>query len=42
VLCVAELASGLLAARPLLLPAGAGEPPSPTRVSETEPPRRAS
>jgi CP family cyanate transporter-like MFS transporter len=41
----AELATGLLAARPLLLPAGTAEPPSgaasPTRVSETERSRRA-
>jgi CP family cyanate transporter-like MFS transporter len=44
VLGAAELATGLLAARPLLLPA-AGQPaadrPTPTRTSETEPPRRA-
>jgi CP family cyanate transporter-like MFS transporter len=41
----AELATGLLAARPLLLPAGTAEPPSgdasPTRVSGTERSRRA-
>ena len=48
VLGAAELATGLLAARPLLLPAPPeqpapdGQPPkSPTRVSETERPRRA-
>jgi CP family cyanate transporter-like MFS transporter len=45
ILGVAELATGLLAARPLLLPAAENAcpqvPPSPTRVSETEPPRRA-
>ena len=48
VLGAAELATGLLAARPLLLPAPLeqpapdGQPPkSPTRVSETERPRRA-
>jgi CP family cyanate transporter-like MFS transporter len=45
ILCAAELASGLLAARPRLLPAGPAEPAdghaSPTRVSETERPRRA-
>jgi MFS transporter, CP family, cyanate transporter len=45
VLCAAELATGLLAARPLVLPATAAERPpdaqSPTRVSETERPRRA-
>jgi MFS transporter, CP family, cyanate transporter len=45
ILCAAELATGLLAARPLLLPAGLPEPAdgdaSPTRVSETERPRRA-
>ncbi len=45
ILCAAELATGLLAARPLLLPAGPAEPAdgdaSPTRVSETERSRRA-
>jgi MFS transporter, CP family, cyanate transporter len=45
VLGAAELATGLLAARPLLLPAAAERPasgrPSPTRTSETERPRRA-
>jgi len=41
ILGAAELATGLLAARPLLLPAAAAQPLSPTRVSETEPPRRA-
>jgi CP family cyanate transporter-like MFS transporter len=41
VLCAAELATGLLAARPLLLPAAPAEPRSPTRVSETERSRRA-
>jgi CP family cyanate transporter-like MFS transporter len=45
VLCAAELATGLLAARPLLLPAGPPEPAdgdaSPTRASETERSRRA-
>jgi CP family cyanate transporter-like MFS transporter len=45
VLCAAELATGLLAARPLLLPAVTAERPPdapiPTRVSETERPRRA-
>lgn len=45
ILCAAELATGLLAARPLLLPAGPPKPPdgdaSPTRVSETERSRRA-
>jgi MFS transporter, CP family, cyanate transporter len=45
ILSAAELATGLLAARPLLLPAAAEQPgpddPSPTRVSETERPRRA-
>ena len=41
ILGAAELATGLLAARPLLLPAPSAGPLSPTRVSETEPPRRA-
>jgi CP family cyanate transporter-like MFS transporter len=41
ILGAAELATGLLAARPLLLPAPPAEPLSPTRMSETEPPRRA-
>ncbi|HET9972358.1 MAG TPA: MFS transporter [Streptosporangiaceae bacterium] len=41
VLGVAELATGLLAARPLLLPAPPAGHLSPTRMSETEPPRRA-
>jgi CP family cyanate transporter-like MFS transporter len=41
VLCAAELASGLLAARPLLLPSGETVTQSPTRVSETERSRRA-
>lgn len=40
VLCVAELATGVLAGRPLVLPA-ATEQPSPTRVSETGRSRRA-
>jgi CP family cyanate transporter-like MFS transporter len=41
ILGAAELATGLLAARPLLLPAPPSGPLSPTRMSETEPPRRA-
>ena len=41
ILGAAELATGLLAARPLLLPAPSAGSLSPTRVSETEPPRRA-
>src|SRR5512142_141457 len=41
ILGAAELATGLLAARPLLLPAPPAGPLSPTRMSETEPPRRA-
>jgi CP family cyanate transporter-like MFS transporter len=41
ILCAAELAAGLLAARPLLLPAAAARPATPTRVSGTERPRRA-
>jgi len=40
VLCVAELATGVLAGRPLVLPA-ATEQPSPTQVSETGRSRRA-
>jgi len=40
VLCVAELATGVLAGRPLVLPA-ATEQPSPTRASETGRSRRA-
>ena len=45
ILSAAELATGLLAARPLLLPLAAEQPgpggPSPTRASETERSRRA-
>lgn len=41
ILGAAELATGLLAARPLLLPAPPAGPLSPTRMSESEPPRRA-
>jgi CP family cyanate transporter-like MFS transporter len=41
ILAAAELATGLLAARPLLLPAPSAGSLSPTRMSETEPPRRA-
>jgi len=41
VLCAAELATGLLAARPLLLPRAAEERASPTRVSGTRPLRQA-
>ena len=41
VLCAAELATGLLAARPLLLPSGEAIAPNPTRVSESERSRRA-
>ena len=45
VLCAAELATGLLAGRPLVLPAATPPPapggPTTTRVSETERPRRA-
>jgi len=41
VLCTAELATGVLAGRPLVLPATAPAAPSPTRASETERARRA-
>jgi CP family cyanate transporter-like MFS transporter len=41
VLCAAELATGVLAGRPLVLPATAPQAPSPTRASETERTRRA-
>jgi CP family cyanate transporter-like MFS transporter len=41
VLCTAELATGVLAGRPLVLPATAPHAPSPTRASETERTRRA-
>jgi CP family cyanate transporter-like MFS transporter len=41
VLCAVELATGVLAARPLLLPAVPDAAPKPTRMSETERSRRA-
>ena len=41
VLCAAELATGVLAGRPLVLPAAASRAQSPTRVSETGRTRRA-
>jgi CP family cyanate transporter-like MFS transporter len=41
VLSAAELATGVLAGRPLVLPATASQAPSPTRASETERTRRA-
>ncbi len=41
VLCTVELATGVLAARPLVLPAVPDAAPKPTRMSETERSRRA-
>ena len=41
VLCAAELGTGVLAGRPLVLPAATEAVPNPTRVSETERTRRA-